>query len=441
MKIIHLPYTYFPDPSGGTEVYVHTLAKALQQCGVESLVVAPGSEAGAYEYEGVRIRRLAVSDAHTDLRVIYGAGDTEVAQQFEALLDEVMPDVVHLHAFTGAISLQLVNAARQRGRAVVYTYHTPTGSCARGTLLHWGRAICDGRLQVRRCSACTLHGLGLNRPSSWALGILPSLVRQWAANNGRQGRVWTALRMSELIALQHTVVRGLWASVDRIIVLCDWAQALLQNNGVAPGKITLCRHGLTLPESDHFAPRPDPASHRPLRLVFLGRLDRAKGIDLVVRALSALPEAPLTLDIYGILPGGAKTAWHTLLLEWARSDQRLHVHDPLPPTEVVPRLRDYDALVVPSRGLETGPRVVLEAFAAGLPVLGSDLGGIAEQVQHNVTGWLVPVDSVGGWVNVLQLIAAHPELLSQWRTAIQLPRTMADVADEMIRVYQETLDR
>ncbi len=57
---------------------------------------------------------------------------------------------------------------------------------------------------------------------------------------------------------------------------------------------------------------------------------------------------------------------------------------------MVDTLASYDATVVPSQWLETGPLIVLESFAAGTPVIGSNLGGVAELVSHDRDGWLVP---------------------------------------------------
>ncbi len=99
------------------------------------------------------------------------------------------------------------------------------------------------------------------------------------------------------------------------------------------------------------------------------------------------------------------------------------------------RLRDYDLLVVPSQWLETGPLVVLEAFAAGIPVLGSRLGGIAELVKDGENGILVEADSVAAWAAALNRLSRESELLRRLRSGVRPPRTMADVAEEMLALY------
>ena len=74
-------------------------------------------------------------------------------------------------------------------------------------------------------------------------------------------------------------------------------------------------------------------------------------------------------------------------------------------------LRQYDLLAVPSRTFETGPLVVLEAFAAGVPVIGSNLGGVNELVRHEVNGLLVEPPALSGWVSALRRCVEEPDLL------------------------------
>jgi glycosyltransferase involved in cell wall biosynthesis len=98
-------------------------------------------------------------------------------------------------------------------------------------------------------------------------------------------------------------------------------------------------------------------------------------------------------------------------------------------------LRKYDLLAVPSTGLETGPLAVLEAFAAGVPVLGSRLGGIPELVRDGIDGVLVSPDDPTAWATALRQLATEPGLLSRLRAGIRPPRTMKNVAEDMLEIY------
>src|SRR5205823_1884361 len=107
---------------------------------------------------------------------------------------------------------------------------------------------------------------------------------------------------------------------------------------------------------------------------------------------------------------------------------------PLESADVVGKLREYDCLTVPSQWLETGPMVVLEAFAAGVPVIGTNLGGIAELVTHEVDGLLIG-RSIESWRDTLSRILREPELLRRLAAGVRPPRTIRDAAIEMRQLY------
>src|SRR5581483_1367785 len=95
-----------------------------------------------------------------------GAPDEDAARSFTALLQRLRPRLVHLHARTAAVSERLADASHAAGARVVFTYHTPTVSCARGTMMWMGREPCDGRLLAERCTACALQSHGM--PEGWS---------------------------------------------------------------------------------------------------------------------------------------------------------------------------------------------------------------------------------------------------------------------------------
>ncbi|MDP9171853.1 MAG: glycosyl transferase group 1, partial [Acidobacteriota bacterium] len=71
MRILHVPYSYYPDPAGGTEIYVNALAKWQRSFDCESAVAAPATLASRYEHEGIPVWRFAMSPAPT-LTELYG---------------------------------------------------------------------------------------------------------------------------------------------------------------------------------------------------------------------------------------------------------------------------------------------------------------------------------------------------------------------------------
>jgi glycosyltransferase involved in cell wall biosynthesis len=137
-RVLHVPFTFYPEPVGGTEVYVEALARRLYGHGFDSLIAVPGEQEAGLEHEGLRVRRYGPLSGISDLRDLYGEGDPAAAAGFGRLLEAERPAVVHLHAQTRGVSLRVLREAKRRGIPVVYTYHTPTATCQRGTLLRDG---------------------------------------------------------------------------------------------------------------------------------------------------------------------------------------------------------------------------------------------------------------------------------------------------------------
>jgi glycosyltransferase involved in cell wall biosynthesis len=430
MRVIHVPFCFAPDVVGGTEIYVEALAREQQRRGVEVLVAAPAQHGERYEFNGLKVRRFGITPRIADQRVLYGAGDEIATRAFERILDEEQPDLVHLHAFTSAISAQLAHTIKQRGTDVVFTYHTPTATCARGTLMQWDEAVCDGLLRLHTCSRCVLHGLGAPKPAAFVAGSFPPSVGGVAVRLGATHGMWTAVRMTELLELQHAAMREFLGQADRVVVLCDWAGHVLMRNGIPPHKLVLSRHGL----ATNGGVTRGRATRVGLRVAYMGRLHHTKGVDVLLRAVRAETDLDLRLDIFGVVQDGGD--YVNTLRALADGDQRIQFVDPVPAADVPRVLGGYDVLAVPSRWLETGPMVVLEAFAAGVPVLGSRLGGIAELVRDGVDGLLVAPGSIPEWAAALRRLGDEPDLVRELEAGVRPPRSMSTVAEEMLEVYQ-----
>jgi glycosyltransferase involved in cell wall biosynthesis len=178
-----------------------------------------------------------------------------------------------------------------------------------------------------------------------------------------------------------------------------------------------------------------------LRLAYVGRLHPTKGMDVVLRALAASQDLRLTLDVYGVAQDADGERYRDELRTLGASDPRVRFQAPLVPDRVVETLSSYDATVVPSQWLETGPLTVLESFAAGTPVIGSNLGGIAELVAHDRDGWLVrPADS-DAWAAALRRLSTDRALLGRLRAGVRPPRSTDDVARDMVAVYEAIVPR
>jgi len=440
VKLLQVPYCFYPDPVGGTEVYVESLARELQRAGDSVVIAAPAAAEASYDHAGLPVRRFALDPDLRSLEALYGDGDPAAAAAFEKVLDAERPELVHLHALTSAISPRLAASVRRRGIRLVFTYHTPTVSCPRGSLRRWGKEPCTGELSSAHCTACTLQNLGVPRWVGELLARVPRSLGEGLQQRGCSGGVWTALRMRSLIALRQKSFQNFIGQADRVVAVSAWVRDVLLRNQIPKEKIVVCRHGL----SDVPTPTPSAVPDRvepsgSLRLVFVGRLEPLKGLAILLRALKRRPQLPLKLDVFGIAAPGEET-YRQALRKAAAQDARVRLLPLIPHPELIPRLAAYDLLIVPSQGLETGPLVVLEAFAAGVPVLGSRLAGISEWVDDERNGRLLEASSVQAWSAALEALTQDRSTLARWRRNISLPRSMPDVAGEMRALYCAILE-
>ncbi len=436
MRILHVPYTYFPDPCGGTEVYVRGLVRELARVGYGSAVAAPAPVASTYVADGIDVYRFA-----TDLRprrdLAYGMPDEIAADGFCDIVSRVRPQLVHLHARTSAVSERLADIAHMAGAKVVVTYHTPTVSCARGTMLLYGTEPCDGTLHAHRCAACLLTSHGVPKAVAAGIARVVGPFSAVAARHVRHGRTLAAVAVPGYLAAAQERFHVLMRTADHVVAVCQWVFDVLQRNGVPAAKLTLSRQGVdAVPTAGVRGSERSPDG--PLRLAYFGRVDHAKGPDLLVDALLQHPEVLARLDIYAVRQGDNNSPFERLTAR-VSGDARISIRNALPADAVVTRMAEYDMIAVPSRWLETGPLVVLEAFAAGVPVLGARLGGIAELVRDGIDGVLVPSDDVGAWSREIAAVSADRGRIEVLRRGIQPPRTMRDVARDMAGIYARVL--
>ena len=438
MKVLHLPYSYFPDPTGGTEVYVADLVRELGRLGISSAIAyASAAEPGKYSWEGASVHRMQLP-APATLDELYGDQPSSV-DAYLRVAEEVRPDVVHIHAYTPSLNGAVARALKAAGFPITTTYHTPTVTCQRGTLLLFGNTVCDGVMLVDRCSACVLQKHSVPRPAADLLGALPTVVGELLGHAGARRGAWAAPRMSALMRTRIRDTAHFLRAADLLVAPAEWVRAVLIANGVDAEKIVLSPQGISDRSTNVPSGHSDRSSVEPLRAVMLGRIDPTKGIGVLLQALALVPELPVRLDIFGAHDG--TSGYHDSIRAAAASDQRVQLMAKIPHEDVPDRLAEYDVMLVPSQGLETGPLVVLEAQSVGLPVIGSRLGAITDHVEHDVNGLLVAPRSPAAWAAALQRVANDRGVLARLRAGARAPRSAREVAAQMADIYSRLTSR
>jgi glycosyltransferase involved in cell wall biosynthesis len=361
------------------------------------------------------------------------------AEHFHRWLEQQRPDIVHVHTFVTGLGLPEVAAARRAGARVIATSHAASLGfvCERGTLLHLGRGVCDGRIDPVRCTVCALDERRVPRPLAGLVARLPSALA--ARASGHAGRAGTLLGFRALIDRNRVDQRTLLESVSAFVVLSRYAADVVVANGAPPDKVIVNRLGVA-PRAGGWPRKPGP-DERPtstdVTLGFVGRAEAIKGLEDVVRAVASLPRGVrVRLRAVVVAASRADHAMVDRCRAIAGTDARIVIEPAVPPRAMPALLASIDALVCPSRVIEGGPTVALEAFAVGTPVIGAHVPALSEIVETGVNGILYPVADWRALARTIHQVAADPAgTIDRWRIGIRPPRTLDEVADDYERLY------
>ncbi|MFH0944242.1 MAG: glycosyltransferase family 4 protein [Planctomycetota bacterium] len=411
MRILFVTAGFLPDCIGGVELHLLGLARFLSGAH-EVMVFARGAdpargefESYRYEVEGIPVVRLnyLFSDC-TGFRMIYRNGT--IRRRFEDLLREFRPDLVHVHHLT-CLSTDLIDAAREAGAKVVMTLHDFWMGCPRGQRMTPELFLCH-EIDLRRCAEC-----------------LPKMWGGWFGTG----------RDQEQLEEYHQWIHGVLCRADRLVTPSASSRELFVDYGIPGERIRVVENGL---EQD--ALRGLSRSNRgPFRFGFLGSVLPTKGVHVLVEAFRILGRKEARLDVHGeILPWHEISDYGARLKEAARGlETQVAFHGRYGPAELPAILSSFDALVVPSLWFEAFCLTLREGFLAGLPVLVSNLGAMAEGVEDGTTGLLFRAGDAADLAHKMERILDDEELRIRLSTSVKKVRTMAENGRELLSLYEE----
>ena len=212
-------------------------------------------------------------------------------------------------------------------------------------------------------------------------------AREWkigTSRNGERSGLWAAMnvtfrRMSERKALNH-VVRVLCAS--RYMK----SQLLEQHPAYPEARITILSGAVDVGQ---FRPIPVQRSEDQFTIFTMRRLVHRMGLDLLIRAVHAIPNAHLVIGGNG----PERESLQALVAELNLGD-RISFVGYVPDAELPRRYTEADLVVLPTRQLEGFGLVLIEAMACGTPAMGTNIGGIPEVVGPLDPDLVIPEPTV-----------------------------------------------
>ena len=200
--------------------------------------------------------------------------------------------------------------------------------------------------------------------------------------------------------------------------------------GIPAEKIVTIPNGAD-PES--FQPRPSYlAAASPVKVLYIGRIDPAKGADLAADAVARLKKEGAAVALTVADNGGASSNPYFESLREKMSAAGAEYLNHLSRRDVPQLVRKHDVACILSRGNDPMPQAALDAMASGLAVLASDRGGIPEACDG--AGWLVNPDDFESVVGALRTLTTIPPVLNEYkrRSIARAGRATWDVTVEAL---------
>jgi glycosyltransferase involved in cell wall biosynthesis len=404
MKICLVSNLYPPVVQGGAEIYVGRLARALaEDHQVVVVTTEPGFHSGPRREvtpEGIVVNRLAPANVahltHLPHQLVAQAAfrvidlyHPQVAAVMSEIIRRERPEVIHIHNWVGLSLAALLSSVPSSAPhiPVALTLHDYGLLCAYASMRHPDGHICGPDLPCR---------------------LLTNF------NRGLVDRIGLVISPSHYVLDRH-FQRGFFRQATQQIL----------PYGLEPLQLPSPSSG---GQGGGFKPTFD--------VLFLGRVQSYKGIEVLIRAFRALPDPSLRLHVAGTGP-----SLETCKVS-AEADDRIRFYGFVTGELRRSLIENADCMVLPSLWPDNYPVSIQEAFQSGPVVIASRIGGIPEMVRDGVNGLLVEPGDERAIAAAIERLRSSPELVTTLRGSALETARLYDMRFHVARLvdaYQRLL--
>jgi glycosyltransferase involved in cell wall biosynthesis len=461
MKILMPVHFFLPEHSAGTEVYTYNLARSLKERGHDVQIFCSEKELSHRSYSvfrrevgGLTCHVMVNNLEHDEFSETFANPRAEGA--FQRVLTAFKPDVVHVQHLM-LLSLGLPRLARGAGARVVMTLNDFWLFCARfGQLLLPSGQLCDGP-NIPDCEGClqdftfsqgkpekaVIRMLQVTRELS---GVDLAPVVYWAQDRSkwlRRRKQRTSSRSAKA-GHQENLRQELLHRIRKVNLLIEQVDAFLSPSntvaeraiewGIPRAKLRVSRYGIDTRPFEQAIPEERPDGK--ITFGYVGTLAPHKGVHVLLDALRRLPTDACRLLIFG---SDAYYGEYGRILRELAEGLDVKFCGTMDRSRIGQAFAAIDCLVMPSLWLENSPVVIQEAFAAGVPVIASGQGGMAELIDDGRSGRLFPAGNALALARHMAAVIASPTTLRTWCVSMDPPRTIEDDAAAMEQLYQSLI--
>ncbi len=327
-------------------------------------------------------------------KIIYSV---EARNNIGRLLDKFRPDIVHLHIFQHQLSPSILPEIKKRNIPIVYTAHDLKSVCPNYKMLSHDRV----------CEKCKGHK------------YYNCLINKCVKNSSLKSLI-------NVIEMYFQLWRKYYELIDLIITPSDFYRKKLIEFRFSEKKVI---HIPNFVDEHLFSPSYTHDGY----FIYLGRLSEEKGILTLIDAMKGVTRGKLIIIGTGPIEGQIISKLASLGLK----------NIELVGFQTGDALNNYisNAMfsIMPSEWYENGPISLLESFACGKPVIGSDMGGIPEHITHGKDGFIFESKNSKDLANKINILLNDPDLLESMAKAARNKAQELYTKDKhlktMIRLY------
>jgi glycosyltransferase involved in cell wall biosynthesis len=362
---------------------------------------------------------VALTQPYTDREYVYSThggfdwfrianADPRLPGEFEALLLDLKPDIVHLHHYVvfGMEMLWTIKRVLPAARIIV-TLHEYLAICH-----HFGQMVKSEHFSL--CYKASLEDCH---------------------------ECFPGIAVSDFF-IRDRYLRLFFQYVDHFISPSHFLKDRYAAWGIDPGTISVIENIIAPADSLPDTPADPNGADGPLRIGFFGQTSRLKGIGVLIECagiLSKNPAARILFEIYGDYNGQPKEFQDEFKKQLAVLDSNVIYRGAYRQDQVDRLMRGMDAVLVPSVWWENSPVVIQEALRNNRPVICSDVGGMAEKVRNGVDGFHFSIGSGLDLSNLLLRLHDDRTTLMKVRRTLKPPARAWDTVAEHLTLYNQAV--
>lgn len=392
---------------GGAELAAYQMFKQYEKQGYDVKFLARSGESphgGAAFSSRDTDKEILFHTTHDDFFLFSNLKTRYLWLEFRDLLRRFKPDVVHFHHyFLLGVEMMLEVKNTLPNCKVVLTLHEYLAICHnKGLMIKKSTNQLCKRATVKDCHLCFPE----HTPADFFM---------------REKYLKRLLSVAD-----HFISPSIFLK-NRYI---DW--------GISENNISVIENGqdtVAIDVENYSAP-----SGKKIRIAFFGQINQYKGVDILLEALGMLEKKTrkkVIVELHGanldLQPKAFVKRIKSLLKEYAKN---VTFHGAYDSDDLGKLMSKTDWLVVPSIWWENSPLVIQEAFNYKVPVITSDVGGMAEKVEHNVTGLHFRVGKSKELAETIQRIIDEPELRAELANNIASPPSIESTAAQTLDLYK-----